>query len=183
MPRQLLFVQGAGEGVHDQWDNELVASLEHELGDGYRVRYPRMPGEADPRYAAWSAALRREFDALEDGAILVAHSVGGTVLLHTLAERPVKFRPGGLFVIAAPFIGAGGWPSDDIPERPDLAERLPAGVPVRFYHGEDDGVVPPSHAHRYATVVPFAVVRTLSRRDHQLNNDMSEVARDIRAMV
>lgn len=34
MPRQVLFVHGAGETVHDTWDNKLVQSLERELGHG-----------------------------------------------------------------------------------------------------------------------------------------------------
>ena len=48
MPRQILFIQGAGEGTHDAWDNQLVASLEAELGPDYAVRYPRMPNEGEP---------------------------------------------------------------------------------------------------------------------------------------
>ena len=40
---------GAGEDVHDKWDNKLVESLRRELGRGYEVRYPIMPNEADPR--------------------------------------------------------------------------------------------------------------------------------------
>ena len=128
MPRQVLFVQGAGEGVHDRWDNQLAANLGRELGESYPVRYPRMPGENDPSYPAWKAALTRECDSLEEGAILVGHSVGGTMLIHLLAERPPEARWGGLFLIAAPFIGEGGWPSDDMECRTDFAERLPPGL-------------------------------------------------------
>src|SRR6476661_7091204 len=72
--RQILFVQGAGEAVHDAWDAKLVRSLERELGRGYSVRYPRMPVEADPHYAVGKAALLSELDKLEDGALLVRHS-------------------------------------------------------------------------------------------------------------
>jgi len=182
MAKQVLFIQGAGEGVHDAWDSKLVASLERELGESYAVRYPRMPGEDDPSYPAWKAALIGEFDALEDGAIVVGHSIGGTILMHVLAEEPQRPRLGGLFVVAAPFIGEGGWPSDDIGDGKDFSERLPPGIPVYFYHGLDDGEVPTAHVHLYAKAVPHAVVRTLERRDHQLNNDMSEVARDIRSL-
>jgi len=121
MGKQVLFVQGAGEGVHDCWDSKLVASLERELRESYAVRYPRMPGEDDPNYSAWKAALMGEFDSLEDGAILVGHSVGGTILIHLLAEQPPKPRFGGLFVIAAPFIGEDGWPSDDIDDCKDFS--------------------------------------------------------------
>lgn len=55
MTQQVLFVQGGGKRVHDEWDNRLVESLERELGREYAVRYPRMPQEADPKYAQWKA--------------------------------------------------------------------------------------------------------------------------------
>jgi hypothetical protein len=58
--RQILFIQGGGARAHDDWDDKLVDSLRRELGDGCEVRYPRMPGEDDPSYARWSAAIRRE---------------------------------------------------------------------------------------------------------------------------
>lgn len=71
--RQVLFIQGGGAGVHDQWDSKLAASLERALGAGYDVRYPHMPGEDDPSYARWSAAIRREMTELDDGAVIVGH--------------------------------------------------------------------------------------------------------------
>jgi Zinc-binding dehydrogenase len=51
MAHQVLFIQGGGEGTHEEWDNKLVESLERELGPDYAVCYPRMPPEADPKYA------------------------------------------------------------------------------------------------------------------------------------
>jgi len=39
------------------------------------------------------------------------------------------------------------------------------------------------HVGLYARAIPQAVVRRLTGRDHQLNNDMSEVATDIRRLV
>jgi predicted alpha/beta hydrolase family esterase len=182
MARQVLFVQGAGKGVHDRWDNKLAASLQRELGEGYAVLYPRMPGEDDPGYPAWKAALAGEFDSLDDGAILVGHSVGGTILIHMLAEQPPTPRFGGLFLIAAPFIGDGGWPSDDIGDRKDFAKRLAPGLPVYLYHGTNDASVPTAHVQLYAEAIPRAVVRTLQHRNHQLDNDMGDVARDIRSL-
>jgi hypothetical protein len=179
----VLFVQGAGANVHEGWDRKLVDSLERELGATYRVRYPRMPDEADPRYAAWKPALLQELASLDDGAILVGHSVGGTMLAHVLAEQPPRFTPGALVLIAAPFIGESGWPSDEIAARSDFGERLPASVPVFLYHGTADQTVPTAHVQLYAQTIPGAVVRVLADRDHQLNNDLGEVARDIRALV
>ncbi len=90
--RQILFIQGGGAGTHDDWDNKLVESLLRALGDGYEVRYPRMPDEDDPSQAAWGAAIRRELAALEDGAVVVGHSVGATLLINALAEQPPGVR-------------------------------------------------------------------------------------------
>jgi predicted alpha/beta hydrolase family esterase len=180
--RQVLFVQGGGEGVHDHWDDKLVDSLGRELGPAYEIRYPVMPNEAKPEYAGWKLALQRELAELEPGAVVVGHSVGGTILIHVLAEQPPQSNLAAICVIAAPFIGTGGWETDDIEPRPDLAERLPRDVPVFLYHGRDDDDVPFAHVELYARAIPRAQVRRLAERDHQLDNRLSEVATDIRRL-
>jgi predicted alpha/beta hydrolase family esterase len=180
--RQILFVQGGGEGVHDAWDNHLVDSLRSELGPDYDVRYPVIPDEGDPKYATWKPALEAELSALEPGAVVVGHSVGGTVLIHTLAERASRSELGAICLIAAPFIGPGGWESDEYDPRLELADGLPSDVPVFLYHGRDDDEVPIAHVELYARALPRAQVRRLAGRDHQLGNRLSEVAADIRRL-
>jgi len=176
---QLLFVQGGGKGTHDEWDHKLVESLRQALGRDYEIHYPRMPSEDDPSYASWKSTLEGMFETLENGAILVGHSVGGTILVKVLAEHAPARKFGAIFLIAAPFVGDGGWSADDLQVPPDLGARLPKGVPVHLYHGLDDEVAPPSHVERYAHAVPQAHVHRLPGRDHQLNNDLSEVAATI----
>jgi predicted alpha/beta hydrolase family esterase len=181
--RQVLFVQGGGEGAHDECDNKLVESLQQALGPGYDIRYPRMPNEDDPNYLRWQSALEKEFAELDDGAILAGHSVGGTILINTLAAAPPTRSLGGIFLIAAPFIGAGGWPSDEIGPRTNLGADLPQGVPVFLYHGTDDETAPVEHLDLYAKAIPQAVTRRLAGRDHQLGDDLCEVAADIRSLA
>ena len=83
--RQILFIQGGGgHDVHDTWDNKLLDSLNRELGEGYDVRYPRMPDEDDPRYAKWKPVIREELERLPDGSVVVGHSIGGTMLINVL---------------------------------------------------------------------------------------------------
>jgi predicted alpha/beta hydrolase family esterase len=178
----VLFVQGAGKSVHDEWDEKLVRNLERELGDGYTVRYPRMPNEADPKYSAWRPVLRTELEHLQDGALVVGHSVGGTMLIHVLAERLPQVALGAVFLIAAPFIGEGGWPSDELEPRDELGARLPDDLPVFLYHGTADETVPVSHLALYGKAIPQATTRRLAERDHQLDNRLSEVARDIESL-
>jgi pimeloyl-ACP methyl ester carboxylesterase len=179
--RQVLFIQGGGAGAHDEWDDKLVDGLRRGLGDGHEVRYPRMPDEDDPDYARWSAAIRRELADLDDGAVVAGHSVGATILINALAEQPPERRLGAIVLIAAPFVGEGGWPGGEFELTSDLGDRLPHGVPVHVFHGLQDQTTPPSHADRYAQVIPQAQVHQLPGRDHQLNNDLSEVAEAIRS--
>lgn len=181
--RQLLFVQGGGAGAHDEWDSKLVESLRRELGPGYEIHYPRMPLEGEPKYASWQAALEKALQSLGPGAIVVGHSVGATILLKLLTEQPLARPLGAVFLIAAPFVGKGGWSADDLQFPPDLGARLPQGVPIHFYHGLADETAPPSHVDLYARAVPQAHVHRLPGRDHQLNDDLSDVAAAIAALA
>jgi predicted alpha/beta hydrolase family esterase len=184
MSQQVLFIQGGGaEGTHDEWDNKLVASLGRELGPDYEIHYPLMPNEADPQYAIWKTAFESELAKLQDGAMVVGHSIGATILINALAAQPPGVELRGVFLIAAPFVGKGGWPSEDIEPMSDLGPRLPEQVPIYLYHGIEDETAPLEHVGLYAKAIPQAVVRRLHGRDHQLNDDLSEVAADIRRLA
>ena len=180
---QLLFIQGGGAGTHDEWDEKLVDSLRRELGPNFEIRYPRMPNEEDPSYVAWAETLEKEFATLDDDAILVAHSIGGTIVVNALAQSRSDREFGAIFLIAAPFVGEGGWPSEDMNPAVDLGARLERDVPVYIYHGLDDATAPPSHAELYASAIPQAHVCLLPNRDHQLNNDLNEVAATIKSLL
>ena len=82
-------------------------------------------------------------------------------------------------LVAVPFVGAGGWTSDEFQLPSDLGARLPPGVRVEVFHGLADETVPPSHAELYVRAAPQAQLHLLPGRDHQLNNDLSEVAKTI----
>jgi hypothetical protein len=167
--------------VHDDWDAPLVDDLRRQLGNGYEVRYPRMPSEDDPSYATWSAAIRRQMASLYDGSVVVGHSVGATIMIQAIAEQPPQQDLAAIVLISAPFVGKGGWPGGEFQLRDELGAQLPQGARVHVFHGGDDEIAPPSHADLYARAIPQAQVHRLPGRDHQLNNDLSEVARAIGA--
>ncbi|HET9534072.1 MAG TPA: alpha/beta hydrolase, partial [Mesorhizobium sp.] len=108
--------------------------------------------------------------------------LGGTILINTLVEEPPGLELSGIFLLAAPFVGEGGWPSEDIKPMSKLGKCLPAQTPVFAYHGSEDETVPFEHVDLYARAIPQAFVRRFNGRDHQLNNDMAEVAADIRRL-
>ena len=108
MPRSVLFVQGGGEGARQE-DAALGASLAGALGPGYRVVYPPMPEAADATATDWTRRIAEAAAALSDGAALVGHSTGATLLLTALADAAPGLAPwprvAGAFLVAAPFVG------------------------------------------------------------------------------
>jgi hypothetical protein len=104
----------------------------------------------------------------------------GTILVNALAARAPPRKLAGVFLVSAPFVGEGGWPSEDFEPAPDLGARLPPSTPIYLYHGSEDDTAPCAHVDLYKRVISHAHVRKLAGRNHQLNDDLSEVAADIR---
>jgi hypothetical protein len=61
----------------------------------------------------------------------------------------------------------------------DFASKLPEGVPMFFYHGREDEVVPFGHLALYKEKLPWATFSGFDGLGHQFDDDLSEVARDI----
>lgn len=175
MKKQILFIQGAGEGAYEA-DAKLAGSLRTALGNQYEVRYPEMP---DPAYEAWKARIAKECATMESEIIFVGHSFGASVLLKYLAEGDAKAD--GIFLIAAPYWGMDDWEVQEFTLPKNFAAHLP-DAPIFLYHSQDDEIVPFEHLSVYAEKLPQATVREFKGRDHQLNDDLSEVAQDIKGI-
>ena len=180
MKKQVLFIQGAGEGAYGE-DEKLAASLRDLLGSEYHVRYPKMPEEEDQGYEAWKARISQELAAF-NAVILVGHSVGTSMLLKYLSEENVENSILGIFLIAAPYWGAGGWQMDEFKLDEDRASKLLEAIPVFFYHSREDDIVPFEHLAMHVEKFPQATIRKFEGRGHQFNNDLSEIAADIRRL-
>jgi uncharacterized protein len=181
MTKQVLLIQGGGGGAYEA-DAVLAENLREKLGPAYNVHYPQMPNEEEPDYKTWKRTILDEARNMGERAILVGHSIGASVLIKMLTEQGQKPSIAGVFLAAAPFWHDHEfWRWDEAALSRDAAEHYPRDVPLFFYHGEEDAV-PVAHLEMYAKVLPTAIVRRLPGRDHQLNNDMTELARDIEAL-
>lgn len=179
MRKPVLFIQGGGIGAYVE-DRYLAESLQRVLGSGYDVQYPQMPDEENCPYPEWQAEIDRRLSVATGPVALVGHSIGGSLLLKYLCDRPAS-RVAGLFVIAAPYWGADeGWRWDDVALPADAAAKLAGAWPFVLYHSRDDEVVPFAHSLLYATKLPRATLRAFDGRGHQFKNDLAEVAADIR---
>lgn len=177
MAIEVLFVHGAGEGAHEE-DSRMAADLQRRLGDGYRVHVPQLP-EAAPAFASWQSVIAEQLDALGAGSVVVGHSFGASVVLKHIAQEQPDVA--GLYLVATPWWGEQDWDASEFALPDDFADRLDRDCPLVLYHSRDDEWVPFAHQARYAAAMPWATVRTFDDRGHQLRDDLSEVADDIRA--
>lgn len=179
MTTRVLFVQGGGEGAHAE-DAPLADALRRKLGSGFDVRFPQMPGEADPKVEAWKRKISSELAQIPGRVILVGHSVGGSILLRYLSEENVEHQIAGLFLLAAPSWDEDQWNFDDLKLPRDIAEKLAAVPRIFFYHCRDDEVVPFAHLALHGARIPQATTREIDTGGHQFGNDLTRVSMDIR---
>jgi len=180
MHTSVLFIHGAGTGAYAA-DRLLADSLQRALGVDCEVQCPQMPDEDNASYAAWKAEIDSWLATMRAPVALVGHSVGGSVLLKYLCDAKPTRQIAGLFVIAAPYWGASEfWSWDEAALPADAAVRLAGEWPLIFYQSRDDEVVPFAHLAMYAAKLPRATIREFAGRGHQFNNDLTEVAADIR---
>lgn len=178
MKQQVLFVHSAGPQGPGEGSSAIVAGLRKALGAGYDLRSPIMPDPDDPAYAPWKKRVEAEFEGLDDSALLIGHSLGGSVLLKWLSERKHQRAVAGLFLVATPFWGPQ---MQEFVLQEDFAGGLSAVPKVFLYHSRDDDVVPFAHLGRYARALPQATLRELDGHGHLFENVCDELVEDLRA--
>jgi predicted alpha/beta hydrolase family esterase len=178
MRKQVLFIQGGGEDGHEA-DAKLVSSLQKALGTNYEIRYPRLQtDEAAPDFG-WIKQIGNEIDKLKDGVILVAHSLGASLLLKCLSENKASKKVAGILLLSTPFwTGNEEW-VQGLKLQEDFAQSLPQNSRIFFYHCRDDEEVPFDHLATYRQKLPAASFCEIESGGHQLGNNLNIVAKDI----
>lgn len=179
MAKHVLFFHGSGSEEGYDADAKLVASLTLNLGSGYSVRYPLLRSDGTPDLGR-RKQIGREISASEDGIILAGHSFGASMLLACLSELDIRKKIAGIFLMGTPF-----WSGDEdwvqaFKLQPDFAEKLNKKIPLFLYHCLDDDEVPFGHLAIYKEQLPWATFREIPTGGHQLNNDLTLVAHDIK---
>ena len=145
------------------------------------VHYPLLSNESSPDFGR-RKQIDKEISLIHGEVILVGHSLGASMLLKYLSENEVKKKIVGIFLISTPF-----WSGDEdwkqgLKLREDFPDKLPKNVPIFLYHCRDDEEVPFEHLSIYARKLPQATVREIASGGHQLNNNLSLVANDIKTL-
>ncbi|WP_295793019.1 alpha/beta hydrolase [Mucilaginibacter sp.] len=181
MKKQVLFIQGGGNDGYKA-DAKLVASLQNALGKEYEISYPKIESdEALPDFG-WLKQIGNEIGKLSGDVILVAHSLGASLLLKYLAENKVSKKIVGVFLVSTPFwSGEEDW-KQGLKLRDDFAERLPQSTQIFFYHCRDDEEVPFDNLATYRQKLPAATFCEFESGGHQLGNNVKLVAKDIKKL-
>lgn len=181
MKKKVLFIQGGGDDGYEA-DTKLVASLQNALGKEYEVCYPRMQTDDAAPDLGWPKQIGKEIGKLSDDLILVAHSLGASLLLKYLSENNVSKTPAGIFLISTPFWSGNEEWVQGLKLQEDLAGRLPKNDRFFFYHCRDDKEVPFDHLASYRQKLPAATFREIESGGHQLGNDLDLIAKDIKEL-
>jgi len=91
MTKSVLFIQGGGDDGYEA-DAKLAASLRQALGAAYDVRYPEMLSDDAMSDFGWPRQIGNEILLVDGEVILVAHSLGASMLLKYLSESEEKNR-------------------------------------------------------------------------------------------
>jgi uncharacterized protein len=181
MNKQVLFIQGGGSEEDYIADKKLVNSLRRALGEGFEVHYPLLPTESAPDFGRVKQ-IAGHIASIKAELILVGHSLGASMLLKYLSETGTQQYIKGLILLETPFwSGEEDW-KQGLKLAPNFAEKIPDGIPLYFYHSKDDKEVPFDHLQLYARALPQATIRVITSGGHQLNDDLSLVAEDIKAL-
>jgi uncharacterized protein len=179
MRKQVLFIQGGGNGGYEA-DAKMVASLQEALGKDYEISYPRMQTDDAAPDFSWLKQIGKEIAKLNDDVILVAHSLGASLLLKYLSENKVPKKAAGIFLASTPFwSGKEEW-VQGLKLQEDFAEGVPENSRIFFYHCRDDEEIPFDHLASYRNKLPLATFREIENGGHQLGNNLNLIAKDIK---
>lgn len=181
MKKQILFIHGGGENGFEA-DTELYLSLQKALGEGYKVHYPKMPSDETLPDFGWLQCIEDNLFKLDRELIVVGHSLGASMLLKYLSEHKIQKTVIGILLIATPF-----WNGDEkwvkgLMLQKGFEDKLPNNIPIYLYHCRDDKEVSFKNLAIYSEKLPQARLREIARGGHQLDNDLTIVANDIKAL-
>lgn len=161
--------------------------LQESLGPDYEVFWLRMPNRENAKYEEWRIWFSKYVPLIQNGAVLIGHSLGAIFLAKYLATEDVPVTIAGTFLVAAPHTSGGsGEYSRDMGQftPPDNLEKFAQqGGAIFLYHSKDDPVVSFAELAKYQAALPSATVRIFEDRGHFYGQEsFPELVADIKAL-
>ncbi|MGC3946907.1 MAG: alpha/beta hydrolase [Chryseolinea sp.] len=179
----ILFLTSAGPQGNGEGSDFLVKFLRENLASGTRILIPTMPDLDAPHYKPWKREFERTLrDHGDQRLIVVGHSIGASVALKYLSEKPPMKSIAGLFLIGAVYWGLKNWEVHEYGFEHGFQRHLQYIPNIFFYHSKDDAVVPVSHLWHFAVALPDAKIRQLDHEGHLYVNGIPALVEDINSI-
>ncbi|MEJ1239980.1 alpha/beta hydrolase [Chryseolinea sp. T2] len=179
----ILFLTSAGPQGNGEGSDFLVKFLRGNLQAGTKILIPDMPDLEAPHYKPWKKKLERTLrDHGNEKVILIGHSIGASVALKYLSEKPPMKSIAGLFLIGAVYWGLKNWEVNEYSYEHGFQRHLQYIPNIFFYHSKDDEVVPVSHLWHFAVALPHAKIRQFDHEGHLYVNGIPSLVEDINSI-
>ncbi|RFZ91016.1 hypothetical protein D0C36_18910 [Mucilaginibacter conchicola] len=179
MMKHILFIQGGGDDGYNP-DKKLVDDLQNELSSDFKIAYPELRSDESAPDFGWLKQIEKEMHAMQNPFVIVAHSLGASMLLKYLSENEVTKKPSATFLLATPFwSGAEDW-KQGLKLNDNFARKLPEDVPYFFYHCKDDEEVQFEQMSVYRNKIPHAAFREFENGGHMFKAHLKIIADDIK---
>lgn len=155
-------------------------NLQKNLGDGYEVYLPKMPNSQNAVYKEWCIWFEKFLPLLDDGVILVGHSLGAVFLAKYLSEHTVTMKIKATLLVAPPFGRDLGEPLPQFSITEPLTTFETQGGKISIYHSKDDPVVDFAELAHYQAQLPEAVANIFDDKGHFNMEDFPEIVKEIR---
>lgn len=141
-------------------------TLQEDLGADYTVLNPTMPNATNARYDEWALWFERISEVIEDGCILIGHSLGGIFLAKYLSEQDFPRQIKAAILVAAPFDDESDESLTDF-KLTNISPRFAKQAgDISLFFGTDDPVVSATEADKYRRELPSAHITLMSAPDH-----------------
>lgn len=168
--------------VSKKWMDTFV----EDLGDEYQVIGPQMPNKQNARFVEWSIWFERHFEYVNDGVILIGHSLGAMFLAKYLSKNDLPFRPKAIFLMSGRYqipnskkeLFEDSWGFMVEPQKVKLLLNKTENLLI--YHSKDDFVVPYEHGLALSQAIPEAEFVSFEVKNHFLTEEFPELLNKIK---
>ncbi len=196
MKKQLIYIHG-GEAF-DSWEKGVIScwqnlfwkrlkfwqvkpakwpeALANNL-DEFEVLSLKMPGKYNAKYLTWKKHFEEQFNLFDQRVDLVGWSLGANFLVKYLSENDFPVTINSLHLVAGCYGCPGGF------ELGKDFDRLQSIENIYLYHSRDDFVVDFSDVEKYHQIIPKAVLRVFTDRNHFLQPDFPELIETLRKHI
>lgn len=157
-------------------------SLQADLGSEYEVLQPQMPCKQNAKYLEWRIWFEKLIPFLNDGVILVGHSLGASFLTRYLSEQTFPKKISATLLIAGAYSLEVEEMSEEFIAPNSLTLFEKQGGKIFLYHSKDDPVVPFSELAKYQSALPGATARIFDDRQHFNQETFPELVADITSL-